>query len=425
MVKNYATGKSKGFGFVEYKNRESAQEVIDVQFHEIKGVKVSCSLYLKRGKKYHKEFKELEKKMKKSKFKSKKSKSFQFLDDIDASKSYTSSKNDSLNLNKSQRHPGSHRGSFLYSHAETYPNAKSAFSSEGSSYFNNSNSVASGNNFLLPPQMNFGNKNSTGVNFQNYYQQQNRNIYQEQPGKRMSMMSLNPSTMQNQAQNLLPPNPDNNNFHHRRSLFTPHQGGLGNKKKKKKNNKNLPMIMISHIDEEIQNFDGQNDFIKSPTNSNYSSQEQRIPPPGFKPWGGQQLGGKFDRRFTVGTQHTGNPANIGPNNLNPNPNMLFQGYMRTAKEEIFQGENSQCGISNSNLSVNETEKKQTTMGKFDLLPPPVSLGLMNEGGKVRVKSFDLKEIEKLSNEEEGKEGKVRNKDDSFDENMLLKECFNL
>lgn len=41
---------------MEFETEEEAQQVIDEQSHVVKGVSVTCSLYLKRGKKYNSEF---------------------------------------------------------------------------------------------------------------------------------------------------------------------------------------------------------------------------------------------------------------------------------------------------------------------------------------------------------------------------------
>lgn len=437
VVKNFATGKSKGFGFVEYFDRDSAQKVIDIQFHEIKGVNVSCSLYLKRGKKYNKEFKELEKKMKKEKFQTKKSKSFQFLDEIDASRSYKSISNhhEDKKIGFKERHPKSHRGSVFYS------NTGSVYSSENSSHFN-SNSVNSGSNFLLPPPQinpNFGDMN-TGINFQNnfnYPQHQNPQLQHqlnngkilydsnnvkknlENSGKRMSLepYALGGKEVRDFQKSMT--------FKNRRSLFTEYPGkGPG-----------LPTITVNHCEEDT-GLNPYNQFVKSPTSSNYSSEKPDFGQFNqFNQWG--VIGKKpqfFDRKFTIGTQQTGDPANqefqdygmVFSESENKEKKNFLGGFLTKAEDEIFKGENS---LGNSGISVEAGSYENKVIMKdvqgLELLPPPVSPELVKKDGIAKELRTELIKEEnngkKLGEKKEGEKGN----DDSFDESMLLKECFKL
>jgi hypothetical protein len=45
-LKNAATGKNKGFGFVEFDSIQEAQNVLKVKLHLIDGVRISCSPYM-------------------------------------------------------------------------------------------------------------------------------------------------------------------------------------------------------------------------------------------------------------------------------------------------------------------------------------------------------------------------------------------
>lgn len=420
VVKNYATGKSKGFGFVEYFDRESAKKVIEIQFHVIKGVKMSCSLYLKRGKKYHKEFKELENKVKNKKFQNKRSRSYQFLNDIDASKSQNSSnQHDSLNLNHSYRGPGSHRGSGFFSGSNSHGRRGQPFSSDNSSFYN-SNSVASGGNFLVPPDMrgNMGDMRS-GLNFQqNAHQQLSFNPQQSSSRKQSDYMgkrmSLDPYATR-EGENM-------KNFQmkirNRRSLFTNHQEDYNSNN----GNAGFPTITINNYDgddHEGNNYHPGN-FAKSPTSSQYSGQDQGYQNFGQNSWKIPQncaRSSDLNRKMTLGTQQTGDRAS------NYDKNFMFPGVGHKAEEEIFNRNPGSHLSGISNLSIGEVlgKKKKKKSAGFDLLPPPVSPDLVERGAKARVKSHDF-------GTGEGGSQRIINskeKDDSFDENELLKECFDL
>ena len=45
-LKNAATNKNKGFGFVEFDSVQETQNVLKVKSHFINGVRISCSPYM-------------------------------------------------------------------------------------------------------------------------------------------------------------------------------------------------------------------------------------------------------------------------------------------------------------------------------------------------------------------------------------------
>ena len=47
-LKNAATGKNKGFGFVEFDTVQETQRVLKVKTHFINGIRISCSPYMNR-----------------------------------------------------------------------------------------------------------------------------------------------------------------------------------------------------------------------------------------------------------------------------------------------------------------------------------------------------------------------------------------
>lgn len=405
VVKNFATGKSKGFGFVEYSDPDAAKRVIDIQYHIIKGVKVSCSFYLKRGKKYHREFKELEQKIKKEKGSVKKSKSFQFLDEIDTKKSQSSVIDMDMASNQYFR-TRSQAGSSYYSKPDSFPQGNlGGFSSEGESFFN-SNSVNSGNQYLAPPEIpHLPADMKAGMNLQEYYQPKKNiimNNYVNKAKESTKRLSLEPYAMGgNQIKDF-----QLKNLKNRRSLFTNFQGGY-------KRQDLLPTITVNNCDEEpIQ--ENSNDFPRSPTSSEYSANEHSLQM-NQQNWGfyngyAKKGENRYDRKFTIATQQTGDTLAGIPYDYP----LITEEYQQKAREVIFN-DKSQNGLSNSNISLEENVKNESLKKEFQLFPPPViqTIGEEKETGR----SFDLGDSD---DEEEGGKGK---KDDSFDENMLLKECF--
>ena len=206
IITNAATGKSKGFGFVEFLEQKSAKEVIDIQYHIVKGVKVSCSLYLKRGKKYYQEFKDLEERIDRNRHHRGGHNNNRRMNQLKEVKSCVDMKdnyiadqynfgngqmlqNDQAGSNQDTNSRYNHRGSFLQT--RTQPNRSvyhnnsqrgsifynntvggqiKAYTSSASSHYPNSgpmtHSSPSNNNRLFAPNMEGGGGAAANFNFQ-------------------------------------------------------------------------------------------------------------------------------------------------------------------------------------------------------------------------------------------------------------------
>lgn len=465
IIKNAATGKSKGFGFVEFVEQKTAQEVIEIQFHVIKNVKVSCSLYLKRGKKYNKEFKTLENQIEIQKRLRRGRSCTSFPQNSDMGEDFYSAKN----YNKP--YSNYETNSYYYSGGPGNPYGHPNSSSYSGSY-GHSNGGGS-KNHLFPPSpapYQIPNDMNTGFNFQptTYHQQQKQQQQQEQQQlnpmpliqpaqhnlKAAKRMSLEPSALSSFQQNKKLSKVKNRRslmINYKRGLAPPPQMLFGGKKKKKDYKSDLPIITVNECDDlpamTMDHF-GQAPSISIPIPMNQNFPQRNSPSPNrlnFQPPQQQQqsnfefgLGSPQQQQHHYGNHHNHqfyqNPVPTGANYQeqqeyrphSPQPHLNYPMHQNNYIPPYHQsGEKPLKSLGSQNVE---------TMASYGLNPSELDVP-HSSGPKQRVQSFHLskqiktpkKKTACASSPDQKKEFEVPRlpDDDSFDENELLKECFNL
>ena len=411
IIKNAATGKSKGFGFVEFVDQKTAQEIIEIQFHVIKNVKVSCSLYLKRGKKYNKEFKSIENQLNLQKQMLRRGKSCHSISEHDLGNDFSSAKNYSNYSNYGDGHSyyySNYSGGGQYNrpHSSGYSCSNDSNflqNSESVGYSNNSgNLLAPPNQAFLPPDMN------SGYHFQQYphpppmpVPQRNFNAPKRMSLEPYSMMSgLKPdsqnlrkiknrrSLMVNYSKGAIPPP---------QILFKNPQQIYQNSELNAGGRAPLPTITLNHCDD------------LPPLNAPFRAQQS--PSPHREQYSHFPSSGQPGYLPPMASVQTGPMGQFVP------PREYQQFYTPNKKRDSLT-------VEKSHLSQNvETMASYGEYVAMEEVP-----GVL---GKQRVKSFDLgkgaKEGGKVGcvSSPEEKEEEEQGDGDSFDENKLLRECFEL